>query len=97
MRLVTTAAFHPGCHLPRGDEGGVTGTNWAQRRLSDLQGRIIDFSKDAEPKSPTYYFKLADGLAYASQLFEVGIFEEVRNHVIAVPKRGDRRKASSGV
>lgn len=71
----------------RGDEGGVTGSVWAQRRLNELQGRTIDFAADAEPKSATYYFKLAwgaYGLAYASQLFEVGIFEEAE-HSIAVP------------
>ncbi|MFZ2156726.1 MAG: hypothetical protein WAV72_11470 [Bradyrhizobium sp.] len=72
----------------RGDEGGVTGTDWARSRLDNLRGRTIDFSADAEPKSPTYYFKLAwgaYGLAYASQLFQVGIFEEADEHLIAVP------------
>jgi hypothetical protein len=72
----------------RGDEGGVIGTLWAQRVLNDLQGRVIDFATDTEPKSPTYYFKLAwggYGLAYASQLFEVGIFEQAKEHLIAVP------------
>lgn len=72
----------------RGDEGGVTGTDWARTTLDNLRGRIVDFSADAEPKSPTYYFKLAwgaYGLAYASQLFQVGIFEEAQEHLIAVP------------
>lgn len=72
----------------RGDEGGVTGTDWARTTLDNLQGRTIDFSLDAEPKSQTYYFKLAwgaYGLAYASQLFQVGIFEEAQEHLIAVP------------
>jgi hypothetical protein len=72
----------------RGDEGGVTGTEWARNTLDDLGGRKIDFAADAEPKSPTYYFKLAwgaYGLAYASQLFQVGIFEEAHEHLIAVP------------
>jgi hypothetical protein len=72
----------------RGDEGGVTGTEWARSTLDNLRGRTIDFSADAEPKSPTYYFKLAwgaYGLAYASQLFQVGIFDEARAHLIAVP------------
>jgi hypothetical protein len=72
----------------RGDEGGVTGTDWARDTLDNLRGRTIDFSADTEPKSPTYYFKLAwgaYGLAYASQLFQVGIFEEAQEHLIAVP------------
>lgn len=72
----------------RGDEGGVTGTEWARTTLDELKGRTIDFSADAEPKSPTYYFKLpwgAYGLAYASQLFQIGIFEEAQGHLIAVP------------
>lgn len=73
----------------RGDEGGVTGTDWARNTLDNLGKRtIIDFAADAEPKSPTYYFKLAwgaYGLAYASQLFQVGIFEEAKEHLIAVP------------
>jgi hypothetical protein len=72
----------------RGGEYGITGINWAQRRLSGVLPRTIDFADDAEPKSPTYYFKLpwgAYGLAYASQLFEVGIFTEAREHEIPVP------------
>jgi hypothetical protein len=72
----------------RGDEGGVTGANWARSTLDSLRGRRIDFSADAEPKSPTYYFKLpwgAYGLAYGSQLFEVGILEEAQGHLIPVP------------
>jgi hypothetical protein len=73
----------------RGDEGGVTGTDWARETLDNLGSRTtIDFAADAEPKSPTYYFKLAwgaYGLAYASQLFQVGIFEEAQEHVVAVP------------
>ena len=72
----------------RGDEGGVTGTDWARKTLANLRGRTIDFSADAEPKSPTYYFKLAwgaYGLAYASQLFQIGILEEAQEHPIAVP------------
>ena len=75
----------------RGDEGGVTGTEWAQKTLKKLRSRTIDFSADAEPQSPTFYFKLAwgaYGLAYASQLFQIGIFEEAQEHLIAVPSAG---------
>ena len=79
----------------RGGERGVTGTEWAEKRLKATTGRIIDFADDAEPKSPTYYFKLqwgAYGLAYASQLFEVGIFSSAQEHEIPVPSEavGDR-------
>jgi hypothetical protein len=31
----------------RGDEGGVTGTDWARSTLDNLQGRTIDFAADA--------------------------------------------------
>lgn len=75
----------------RSDEGGVTGTDWARSTLENLRGHTVDFAADAEPKSPTYYFKLAwgaYGLAYASQLFQIGIFEEAREHLIAVPSAG---------
>lgn len=72
----------------RGNEGGITGIQWAQRRLADGIPKVVDFVADAEPKSETFYFKLpwgAYGLAYASQLSEVGIFTDVVTHDIAVP------------
>jgi hypothetical protein len=72
----------------RGGEGGVAGILWAQRRLGALLGGELTFAEDAEPGSPTHYLKQAwgaYGAAYASQLFEIGLFSEVAAHGIPVP------------
>jgi len=74
----------------RGDEGGVTGSDWAQKTLDNLHGRTIDFAEAAKTRkeTPDYYFAVdwgAYGLAYASQLFQIGIFDPSREHAIALP------------
>ncbi|WP_439361599.1 hypothetical protein [Bradyrhizobium sp. DASA03007] len=74
----------------RGDEGGVTGTEWAQEKLKDSTSRTIDFAEAAKTRRETsdYYFAVdwgAYGLAYASQLFQIGIFDPSREHAIAMP------------
>lgn len=74
----------------RGDEGGVTGSDWAQKTLDNLQGRTIDFGEAAKTRRETsdYYFAVdwgAYGLAYASQLFQIGIFDPSREHSIPIP------------
>jgi hypothetical protein len=71
-----------------GSEHGVAGIQWAQRRLTDTPPAEISFADDAEPGSPTYYLKQpwgAYGAAYASQLFEIGIFSAAGSHQIPVP------------
>jgi hypothetical protein len=71
-----------------GSEHGVAGIQWAQKRLNGPSAAEIDFAEDAEPGSPTHYLKQpwgAYGAAYASQLFEVGIFSAAAGHQIPVP------------
>lgn len=74
----------------RGDEGGVTGTEWAQEKLKNPASGTIDFAEAAKTRKETsdYYFAVdwgAYGLAYASQLFQIGIFDPSREHAIAMP------------
>jgi hypothetical protein len=74
-----------------GSEHGVAGIWWAQRRALHA-GRVetIDFAEDAEPGSATYYLKQVwgiYGLAYASQLFEIGVFAQAPGHLIPVPSK----------
>jgi hypothetical protein len=71
-----------------GAEYGVAGVQWAQRKLFEGDSGPIGFADDAEPGSPTYYLKQAwgaYGAAYASQVFEVGIFATAEGHAIPVP------------
>lgn len=71
-----------------GDETGMAGTQWAERTLKDSGPDPIDFASAAEPGSETYYLKQAwgvYGLAYASQLFETGVFAVAQGHDIPVP------------
>ena len=73
-----------------GSEHGVAGILWAQRRLHEGNGEAIEFAQDAEPGSATYYLKQAwgiYGLAYASQLFEVGVLAQAPGHMIPVPSK----------
>ena len=73
-----------------GSEHGVAGIQWAQRRLHEGNAGTIDFAEDAEPGSATYDLKQAwgiYGLAYASQLFEVGVFARAPGHMIPVPSK----------
>ena len=79
----------------KGHESGVAGVDWASRALEPTNGTVIDFAAAAEPGSPDFYLKQAwgaYGAAYASQLYEIGIFAEAKGHTIPVPgeKIGDR-------
>jgi hypothetical protein len=79
----------------KGNESGVAGVDWASRTLEQTNGTVIEFAAAAEPGSPDFYLKQAwgaYGAAYASQLFEIGIFAEAKKHTIPVPgeKIGDR-------
>ncbi|MFL1873627.1 hypothetical protein ACIKT0_00085 [Hansschlegelia beijingensis] len=71
----------------RGRETGVAGILWATAKLAAPDGEVV-FAEDAEPGSPTHYLKQpwgAYGAAYGSQLFEIGILAQARDHVIPVP------------
>lgn len=75
----------------KGSETGVAGIKWAKRTLEARRGKEINFSADAEPGSPSYYLRQAwgaYGAAYASQVFEIGIFAEAVSHDIPVPSEG---------
>jgi hypothetical protein len=72
----------------KGNETGVAGVEWASRILENSTGTEIDFAAAAEPGSIDYYLKQtwgAYGAAYASQLYEIGIFAEAKGHAIPVP------------
>lgn len=71
----------------RGGEIGVAGILWAATKLAASDGDVA-FGDDAEPGSPTHYLKQAwgaYGAAYGSQLFEIGVLAQTRNHLIPVP------------
>ena len=72
----------------RGGESGVAGIEWAQRILDANDTGSIDFATAAEPGSETYYLKQTwgiYGLAYRSQLFEIGILAVTPEHEIPLP------------
>lgn len=71
-----------------GSESGVAGIRWAERTLQAANSGMIDFAAAAEPGSKKYYLKQAwgaYGAAYASQLYEIGLFGTVEDHDIPVP------------
>ena len=73
----------------RGGEGGIAGIQWAQRTLAANSQGPIDFSANADPggEGAPYLRQAwgAYGAAYASQLFEVGVFATATGHIIPVP------------
>ena len=74
----------------RGGETGIAGIRWAGRILTGSSAKTIDFKDDAEPGSTTSYFAVewgVFGLAYGSQLFEIGILTSTDEHDIAIPSR----------
>jgi hypothetical protein len=75
-----------------GSNGGVAGVLWAGRCLGEHGGDLIDFRPDTDPGGGgTPYLKQAwgaYGAAYASQLYEVGVFGEADQHEIPVPAPG---------
>ena len=81
--------------MRKGHETGVAGVDWAGRALENATGDVIDFADAAEPGSDNHYLLQpwgAYGAAYASQVYEIGIFAEAKGHTIPVPsdKIGDR-------
>lgn len=73
----------------RGGEAGVAGVLWAQRKRTEAgPAGEISFAEDARPDSESRYLRQAwgaYGAAYASQLYEIGIFAEGREHAIPLP------------
>ena len=79
----------------KNNETGVAGANWANHKLYSAGDDVIQFDVDAEPGSETHYLKQpwgAYGAAYASQLFEIGVFSRAEGHDIPVPSQiiGDK-------
>jgi hypothetical protein len=77
------------CHR-HGGETGVAGIAWAGRTIEGLSDPAapIDFAIAAEPGSDIYYLRQAwgaYGAAYASQVYEVGIFGIGKEHELPVP------------
>lgn len=71
-----------------GGETGIAGITWAARTLEAESVETIHFALAAEPGSEEYYLKQAwgaYGAAYASQLYEIGIFGEAQGHDIPIP------------
>lgn len=73
-----------------GGEVGVAGIAWAGRTIDalDSPGEPIDFATAAEPGSDIYYLRQAwgaYGAAYASQIYEVGIYGVTEGHELPVP------------
>jgi hypothetical protein len=73
----------------RGGEGGIAGIQWAQRTLDANPAGPLRFAPDADPGSEgNPYLQQAwgaYGAAYASQLFEMGVFATAKDHEIPVP------------
>ncbi|MEO5322929.1 hypothetical protein PV773_06365 [Mesorhizobium sp. CC13] len=73
----------------RGDEGGMAGVLWAQRKLDSDQESVVEFAPHADPGSDgAPYLQQAwgaYGAAYASQLFEIGVYAVAKDHQIPVP------------
>src|SRR5271166_968382 len=73
----------------RGNEGGVAGVLWAQRKMEADQGSVIEFASHSDPGADgTPYLQQAwgaYGAAYASQLFEIGVYAVAKEHDIPVP------------
>lgn len=71
-----------------GSESGIAGIQWAQGAYDAAGEEPIDFATAAEPGSESYYLKQAwgaYGAAYASQLFEIGIFAPGQGHDLPLP------------
>ena len=73
----------------RSGETGVAGIAWAGRTIEGLDDstKLIDFATAAEPGSDIHYLRQAwgaYGAAYASQLYEVGIYGESEEHDLPI-------------
>ncbi len=73
----------------RGDEGGMAGVLWAQRTLETDQASVVEFARHADPDGDGQPYLQqawgAYGAAYASQLFETGVYAVAKDHQIPVP------------
>lgn len=77
-----------------GGEFGVAGTQWATRAVTEAiaQGGLnpINFASAAAPGSDDHYFAQSwgvFGLAYQSQLYEIGILSRGEGHSIPLPSK----------
>lgn len=71
-------------------DGGVAGTRWAARKLSQLKGNLVHFSDSTDRQNNAQYLKQkfgAFGAAYSSQLLELRLIEEADGHKIPLPSR----------
>jgi hypothetical protein len=73
----------------RGNEAGMAGVQWAQRKLDADEQPVVEFSRDADPGGDgTPYLQQPWGVygaAYGSQLITIGIYAAVKGHQIPVP------------
>jgi hypothetical protein len=80
--LYALAAVHGG------DDAGVSGSRWARRKLAKSSGRV-SFAAHADPDGagPPYLQQKwgAYGAAYGSQVFEIGLLAQAKDHDIPVP------------
>ena len=86
-----------------GGETGVAGTIWATKELkkrgTDLEGPPIDFTAAAVPGSDNHYFAQSwgvFGLAYQSQLYEIGILSRGEGHAIPLPSEREGMALADG-
>lgn len=86
-----------------GGEFGVAGTLWAMRAVADAKtggGSIpIDFAAAAAPGSDDHYFAQSwgiFGLAYQSQLYEIGILARGKGHSIPLPSEDSGMALAEG-
>lgn len=70
------------------DDSGVSGSRWARRKLAASSGRV-SFAEHADPDGAgTPYLQQkwgAYGAAYGSQVFEIGILAQAKDHDVPVP------------
>lgn len=75
----------------KGEEKGIGGAEWAEKRLATAGERKLDFQGDTEPGSDTHYLQNPWGVfgqAYQSQLFAIGLLASSPDHEIAIPAQG---------
>lgn len=69
--------------IDSGNEKGMAGVEWAEKKLLRHTTGIIDFSTATDPAGEENYFQQAwgvYGLAYRSQLVEIGILDPAKDH-----------------
>ncbi|WP_152670276.1 hypothetical protein [Lysobacter capsici] len=71
----------------RGGETGVSGSNWASRKLEGQTTGRIEFAEDARAGAPSAYLRQswgAYGAAYASQLFVIDVYRRSTDHDVPI-------------